>query len=81
MEGLIKTYESDEIIVFWEPDKCQHSGNCVKGSKTFDTERRPWINLKEDSFENIINTIDKCPSGALRYIRKQLRERGNEVKK
>lgn len=63
-----KTYENDEIVVFWDPSKCQHAGECVKGAPlVFDPNKRPWITLENDSNENIIKTIQKCPSGALRF--------------
>ncbi|KJR46293.1 hypothetical protein UF75_3324 [Desulfosporosinus sp. I2] len=30
-------------------------------------KQRPWINVIATEPEEIINTIDKCPSGAIRY--------------
>ncbi|NLC65486.1 MAG: (4Fe-4S)-binding protein [Clostridium sp.] len=67
----VRKYETDEIIVYWEPDICEHAGECVKGApKVFDVERRPWIKLDEEPYTKIENVIDKCPSKALSYKRK-----------
>lgn len=63
-----KAYENEHIIVYWNSDICKHSGNCVRGdSEVFNPNRRPWIELKEDSGEDISKIIDTCPSGALSY--------------
>ncbi len=64
----MKEYSNGEITVFWEPNKCIHSKNCVRGlPSVFNHDSRPWINMKESSSEEIIRVIDKCPSGALSY--------------
>jgi uncharacterized Fe-S cluster protein YjdI/CDGSH-type Zn-finger protein len=64
----MKRYSNEEITVYWNPEKCIHSTNCVRGlPKVFDHDSRPWINMKGASSEEIMKTIDKCPSGALTY--------------
>lgn len=64
----MKEYSNDDITVCWDPDKCIHSRNCVKGlPQVFDKSQRPWINMQGASSEEIMKTIDKCPSGALSY--------------
>jgi uncharacterized Fe-S cluster protein YjdI/CDGSH-type Zn-finger protein len=64
----MKEYSNDEITVFWDPKKCIHSKNCVKGlPAVFSHDRRPWINIRGASSEEIMKVIDKCPSGALSY--------------
>lgn len=66
-----KTYETDELRVFWKADICQHSGNCVRGNgAVFDPKRRPWIDLSQASAEEVMRVIDTCPSGALSYEQK-----------
>ena len=63
-----KTYENDEIQVFWNPNNCQHAGKCARGIPgVFDPKRRPWIDLSMASAEEIAAVIDQCPSGALQY--------------
>ena len=63
-----RIYENDEIAVFWNPNKCQHLGNCVRGiSGVFAPMRRPWIDLSQAPAKEIANIIDKCFSKALQY--------------
>ncbi|MDM7911683.1 MAG: (4Fe-4S)-binding protein [Methanotrichaceae archaeon] len=64
----MKEYTNGEIVVCWEPKKCTHSRNCVKGlPEVFDRGKRPWINMSGASSEEIMKVIDRCPSGALSY--------------
>lgn len=63
-----KTYENDEILVFWNPNLCQHAQECVKGnSDVFDVTRRPWVDVNAAASIEIAEIIDRCPSGALKY--------------
>lgn len=65
-----RDYEGDGIIVHWDSDRCQHSGNCVKGSPSvFDAQATPWVQPARASAQEIAATIDTCPSGALTYTR------------
>ena len=71
-----KEYSNDEITVFWKPDICIHSAECVKGlPEVFDPNKKPWVNLKNSESKEIMATIDKCPSGALSY---QVKNESNE---
>ncbi len=61
-------YSNDEITVIWKPDLCIHSAECVKGSpEVFNPKERRWIKPDRADSKQIMNTIDKCPSGALSY--------------
>ena len=63
-----KVYETDEIMVFWKPDLCEHAAECIRGNnKVFDVSRRPWVDLSQAPADEIAEIIDKCPSGALKY--------------
>ena len=63
-----KAYENDEITVFWNPDLCQHAGECVRGnSDVFNPSNRPWVDISQASAGEIAEIIDRCPSGALKY--------------
>ena len=63
-----REYETDEIIVFWKPELCEHAAECIRGNnKVFDPTRRPWVDLSQAPASEIAEIIDKCPSGALKY--------------
>ena len=65
-----RTYENDQIRVFWDSSLCIHTAICLeRGQGTFDVNRRPWIALDIADVEVIASTIEACPSGALRYER------------
>ena len=41
-----RTYENDDIIVYWYADRCQKAKQCVSGSwQAFDMSRRPWVDV------------------------------------
>ncbi len=66
--NLIKEYTNGEITIVWQSGKCIHSGNCVKNNPAvFNSKEQPWINPEASTTEKIIETINKCPSGALSY--------------
>lgn len=61
-------YKSENITVSFAPDVCIHAAECVKGlPNVFNTAKKPWINVAGASPEEIVNVIEKCPSGALKY--------------
>lgn len=61
-----RTYENEDIVVFWNSDKCFHAKRCVNGSpKTFCPGKKPWINLNNAEAKEIWQAISQCPSGAL----------------
>ena len=63
-----KTYENEDIQVFWNPKMCQHAAKCVIGNgKVFKVGRRPWVDLSQAPATEIADIIDRCPSKALQY--------------
>ena len=63
-----REYQGDGVIVTWEPFRCQHATECVRGlPAVFDRDRRPWIEAQGAEREEIITVIDRCPSYALGY--------------
>lgn len=71
MEEKIIKYENGDIEVLWRPEKCIHSGICVKGLRSvFDPARKKWVDVNAATFAEIAAQIDKCPSKALQYILK-----------
>jgi uncharacterized Fe-S cluster protein YjdI len=62
----MKEYSNGETTVVWDETKCIHSANCIRGlPKVFNPARRPWINLEGTPTKDIIETVGRCPSGAL----------------
>lgn len=76
MDQKMYTYESDEITVRYDLKRCIHAKECVKGlRKVFDPEKRPWIQPEEASAEQIVDVVERCPTGALHYeLKKQEKE-------
>lgn len=67
-EDLLKEYKNDQIIVYWSPELCAHSKKCIGHlPEVFDAGKRPWLNVNGSTPEKIIELIDSCPSGALKY--------------
>lgn len=61
-----KEYTREELTVVWEPDRCIHSGICFTTlPAVFRPRERPWVKLEAAEKEAIIQTVHKCPSGAL----------------
>lgn len=68
----MKQYSSDNLTIYWNPDKCIHAGKCVLGlPQVFDRGKRPWINLHGATEVDIMKVIDQCPSGALSYRKEE----------
>lgn len=64
----MKEYKNKHIIIHWFPELCAHPGTCLRLlPEVFNLEQRPWVNVDAAEPEEIINAVDKCPSGALRY--------------
>lgn len=71
MPEKIYSYESDEIKVTWDKFKCIHAAECVHGLPgVFDIDKDPWIQPGEEAADKVAEVIEKCPSGALQYVRK-----------
>lgn len=63
-----KTYSNGELTIIWQPDICIHSRNCFKGlPAVFHPKELPWITPEMATTRQIIDQINKCPSGALSY--------------
>jgi CDGSH-type Zn-finger protein len=64
-----KNYVGKGITIHDNRKICSHAAECVNNlSSVFKLNARPWINPNAaETAEEIINTIRKCPSGALSY--------------
>jgi uncharacterized Fe-S cluster protein YjdI len=69
-KDIKKEYSNGDITIVWQSGKCIHSGNCVKNSPdVFKPKEKPWITPENSNAEKIIETVEKCPSGALTYYK------------
>jgi uncharacterized Fe-S cluster protein YjdI len=65
-----KEFTNGEITVVWQAEKCIHSGNCVRNNAAvFQPNEKPWIKIEASTTEKIVDTVNKCPSGALSYYK------------
>ena len=63
-----KNYVGKGITIHDNRKICSHAAECVNNSPSvFKLNARPWISPDAAETEEIINTIRKCPSGALSY--------------
>lgn len=62
------TYAGKKITIFDNRAICAHAGFCTDGlPSVFRMKKEPWIDPDCDTVEKIIETVEKCPSGALSY--------------
>ena len=64
-----KNYVGKRITIHDNRKICSHAAECVNNlPSVFKLNARPWINPDAaETKEEIVNTIKKCPSGALSY--------------
>ena len=64
-----KNYVGKKIIIHDNRKICSHAAECVNNlPSVFRFDARPWISPDAaESEQQIIKTIEKCPSGALSY--------------
>ncbi len=62
------TYAGKVITIHDDRGICSHAGYCTDGlPNVFRMATEPWIDPDAETVEKIIETIRKCPSGALSY--------------
>jgi uncharacterized Fe-S cluster protein YjdI len=67
-KGIVKKYTNGEITVVWQTDECIHSGECFTLlPEVFKPHERPWVKIENASTEEIIKTVNACPTVALTY--------------
>lgn len=76
-----KDYLNKKIIVHDNRRLCSHSAECLRNLEAvFRLGERPWINPDGATVESVIQTVKKCPSGALSYSIDGLEHRDQERK-
>jgi CDGSH-type Zn-finger protein len=61
-------YSGKAITIFDNRSICAHAGFCTDGLKSvFRMNAEPWIDPEAAAVDEVIDTIRRCPSGALSY--------------
>lgn len=69
---MVKHYSNDDVTVVWKPELCQHTGICARGLPlVFNPRRVPWVELQHADTATITAQVDRCPSGALTWARRE----------
>lgn len=67
-----QVYESEELIVTFDPAVCAHSGVCVRGLPlVFDITRKRWVRPELAPAPQVAAQVARCPSGALQARMKE----------
>ncbi len=69
--GVAREYRDGRIAVYWSPQYCIHTANCLNAQpQVFDAARRPWIDLATAATpDEIAEAVMTCPTGALTFAR------------
>jgi CDGSH-type Zn-finger protein/uncharacterized Fe-S cluster protein YjdI len=67
----VREYEGRDILVHFDLKRCIHAEECVNGlPDVFAREARPWVKPDGATADDIAEVILRCPTGALKYERK-----------
>ena len=85
LEGRVadkrEDYEGEKVPIHDNRGVCAHAGRCTDGlAGVFRLKQEPWIDPREAPAEEIVETIRKCPSGALSYTVDGLEHRDRDAK-
>ncbi len=72
LEGRVaderQDYEGEKVAIHDNRGVCAHAGSCTDGlPSVFRLKQEPWIDPQGAPAQDVIETIRKCPSGALSY--------------
>ena len=64
-------YEGNEVDVRWDGALCIHVGECGRAEcGLFEGGRKPWCDPNQVSVAETVDVVERCPTGALSYTRK-----------
>ena len=64
------SYAGEKLTIHFDPKKCIHAGECVKGNAAvFNPNNKPWVAPDATSADEIVQVVERCPTGALTYER------------
>ena len=79
VEDKRENYKGKNITIYDNRGICAHAGRCTDGlASVFRLKEEPWIIPDAASANEIITTIQKCPSGALSYSVDDVENRNRE---
>lgn len=59
-------YQGESLVVRYEKSLCIHAAECVHGlPEVFDPNAKPWVSPDNAERERVLETVARCPSGAL----------------
>jgi uncharacterized Fe-S cluster protein YjdI len=80
---ITKKYSNGEVTVVWKPSLCIHSTVCWKNTTglptVFNPREKPWIKPDGGTTVQIVEQVEKCPSGALSFFYDNTREEAQTV--
>lgn len=67
-----RKYHGENMDIYYNATICEHAGECVRGNPlVFEVGRKPWIIPDNGDTPSNQTVINRCPSGALKYLIKE----------
>lgn len=71
MKDKRHAFENDAIEVTWSQRRCIHAAECVRRlPAVFQPGERPWVKLERSGADAVAEVVQRCPTGALQYSRR-----------
>ena len=71
VEKKVYAYEGTRADVHWHNDLCIHVGECGRADgDLFIGKRNPWCQPDLVAIEDVVDVVERCPTGALTIVRK-----------
>ena len=72
-KDITMKYSNEDITIIWKPKMCENSTICWKQlGEVFKPGQHPWIQMEGSTTERIKEQVNRCPSGALSFIKKEV---------
>jgi len=79
--GRVHTYPGQQLTVTFEPGRCIHAAECVRGlPEVFDSRRTPWVRPDGAAAEAVREVVARCPTGALKVEGGEAAPAANEAR-
>lgn len=71
MTDKLHAYHGDAVDVTYDATRCIHFAACVRAlPRVFDPGSRPWVMPGNAGADAVAQAVERCPTGALQYVRK-----------